>query len=267
MIKEFAEYFSLTIWDWFTAAVAVTSLIVAICAFVVAMKTYSVSKQTLASQIQTELNTTPPINIFIQEFLIKKFLSSLFLAHIEMKAIWHVIKENNYMYHLPISITENLLLPKDNIHRELFYEDESSFREFNDLYNEIDKYNSNIKAINEFAKEKTNKNYLDAIFEQEDKITKKIVYLYIMIMNDEFHYSKEKMTEPIYDTYGPKRDFKIILPDDGKTPKYFNNDDPFFLLKTEEFEDKTSFIGYMDGCVKSSMEVYSKYLIKIIGVR
>lgn len=72
MVKEFAEYFSLTIWDWFTAIVAVISLIVAVFAFVIAIKTYRVSKKTLASQQQTEKNTTP-------------------VRYVRYQSLWHLI--------------------------------------------------------------------------------------------------------------------------------------------------------------------------------
>ena len=91
MVKEFAEYFSLTIWDWFTAIVAVISLIVAVFAFVIAIKTYRVSKKTLASQQQTEKNTTPVINLKIQELILNKMIENLYFDRMELMAIWTLL--------------------------------------------------------------------------------------------------------------------------------------------------------------------------------
>ena len=279
-MQDFVDYFSLSPWDWFTSIITLTSLIVSFCAFIIAKKTYSVSKETLDSQIQTALNTTPPINVYIQRFLIKKFISSLFLTHIQMRAIWRVIKDNNYMYYLPNSILDNLLLSKDSIHRELYYENEVAFGKFNELYNEIDNYNSNIMAIKEFANLKANSSFFDAIFELEDQITRRIVYLYIIIMNDEFHCRIEETCSPIDDVLRQENIFIFNSPkfcaackegaahnnddynSDDDNYEYFNTKDVFSLLAKGDLTE-VGVIGYMNKHVKKSMKIYSKYLIKL----
>ena len=45
-IKDFAEQYSLNIWDWFDAIIAVSSLVIAVSSLVIAFKTLRSQKAT-----------------------------------------------------------------------------------------------------------------------------------------------------------------------------------------------------------------------------
>ena len=102
MIKEFAEWLSLTDWDWIAVSVALFSLLVAYLSLVVA-------KRTLKSQRQTEQNTMPIINIGIQKFLLDEFILKLLDGHIRLTALWNVLEKENYSKY-----PSELILKKDN---------------------------------------------------------------------------------------------------------------------------------------------------------
>ena len=60
MIKEFAEYFSLTVWDWMAFIIAVSSLFVALFSYVVALRT--LKKHNADSQYADPRTITKSIN-------------------------------------------------------------------------------------------------------------------------------------------------------------------------------------------------------------
>ena len=77
MIKEFADYFSLSVWDWM-------AVVVALCSLAVACLSLLIAKKTLASQQQTEKNTLPIINLQTQDVLLDRLYEELFNANISI---------------------------------------------------------------------------------------------------------------------------------------------------------------------------------------
>lgn len=114
MIKEFAEWLDLTIWDWIAVAVSFCSLLVAVLSFIIA-------RQTLKSQRQTEKNTMPIINVGIQELLLNELILKLLDGHIRITALWYLLNEKKYVFYPSEHILEKIHIPIDTIHVDLFY--------------------------------------------------------------------------------------------------------------------------------------------------
>ncbi|MBR5748202.1 MAG: hypothetical protein IKY01_05375 [Prevotella sp.] len=141
MIKEFAEWLSLTVWDWIAVSVALCSLFVAILSFIIA-------RQTLKSQRQTEENTMPIINKDIQQFLLDEFIVKLLDGYLRILALWNILDDKKYKYYPLEQILEIIKLPSTNIHCELFYKNHTSYRIIEGLIELINEYNVNIDSLN-----------------------------------------------------------------------------------------------------------------------
>lgn len=148
MIREFAEWLDLTVWDWVAVSVALCSLIVAVLSFVIA-------RQTLKSQRQTERNTMPIINIDIQELLLNELILRLLDGHIRITALWYLIDEKKYAFYPSEYILDKIVIPIDTIHVDLFYSNKQQYRTMQGLLDMIKNYNISIEVLNSHLKNKS----------------------------------------------------------------------------------------------------------------
>lgn len=142
MIKEFAEYYSLTVWDWITALMALISLIIGI-------KTYLISRKTLASQKKTEENTIPIITKPVLEYTLYLHAKKILNDVIIIKAAISLFKDNNNKVCLSEIFWNSLLLDIDAIHREMYYKKASSEFEITQLYENSIYFNQIVKHLME----------------------------------------------------------------------------------------------------------------------
>lgn len=255
MIKEFAEYFSLNIWDWIALLVALSSLCVASFSYVVA-------RRTLTSQKQTEKNTTPSINVNVQVLLFRELVKDMFDSHIKLKAISVLIKNNKDSYIFPNSIWDNLILERSNIHCELFYNEIEKFRYVSELYKKVCDYNSNIMTLKEYAKLNMNYTVIEQILEEMDKIQ---LHILGVLSNFEIlHNIPIEMKDAPFDYFVQYDISGINLNIDMNEiknfeNKYFNMNDPF-VVNFDNYSKKT-FLKTMDKCVDYMIGTYSRYII------
>jgi len=142
MIKEFADYFSLSIWDWM-------AFIIALFSFCVAFMSLMIAKKTLASQRQTEKNTMPIINLKTQEVLFGKLMSDTYRTRIALEALWLLVREEKKAY-LSKHIMNSLKLDSELLHCELFYNDPTFYLQVNDLQKEIKYFNMHLAVVNDY---------------------------------------------------------------------------------------------------------------------
>ena len=175
MIKEFAEYFSLTVWDWMAFIIAVSSLFVALFSYVVALRT-------LKSQKQTEKNTMPIVNMQIQELLLNQLMTETFWGRIKLMALWlSVIGEE---YAKPSKhILKSIELHRDYIHCELFYTDSIKYKEMNRLLKRVDEYNMYLAVLNDYLTgSRIDKKILDHLFCQMGDLIEMIILSWMNTM-------------------------------------------------------------------------------------
>ncbi len=140
-IKDFAELYSLDIWDWFAAIIAVSSLIIAISSLVIACKT-------LKSQKETQKNTAPIITINIQEMLWISLLQKIHNNIRELVALQLLLKKNKYKVKPHESFIKSFCVPvNDFVHEELFYNNELFFSHVHKLKEELFNFNNYFLSI------------------------------------------------------------------------------------------------------------------------
>jgi hypothetical protein len=148
MVKEIAEYLSLTVWDWLAVTVALCSLFIAILSFIIA-------KKTLMSQRQTEQNTMPIITLKIQEQLLNDLILRLLDGHIRMTALWYLLNEKKYAQYASEYILAEVKIPQEIIHVDLFYKDQDRYRAVQGLLDMVCNYNYRIEVLNSHLKDQT----------------------------------------------------------------------------------------------------------------
>ena len=157
MIKEFADYFSLSVWDWM-------AVVVALCSLAVACLSLLIAKKTLASQQQTEKNTLPIINLQTQDVLLDRLYEELFNANISIKAIQIYLKDG-YSLHFSKYFLQDILLDENLVHLELFYTNPSLYVDMNRLHRAVKEFNLLLDTANDaFLKYKDGDNSLDKFF-------------------------------------------------------------------------------------------------------
>ena len=142
MIKDFAEFLSLTIWDWM-------AFVIALFSFCVAFMSLMIAKKTLASQQQTEKNTMPIINLKTQEVLFGKLMSDTYRTRISLEALWLLVREEKKAY-LSKHIINSLKLDSELLHCELFYNNPTFYLQVNDLQKKIKYFNMHLAVVNEY---------------------------------------------------------------------------------------------------------------------
>lgn len=257
MIERIVEYFSLTPWDWFTASVAFLSLVVSLFAFVIAKRTYTVSKKTLISQKQTESNTTPAINIEIQKFLLDELITDFFHIHLKFISLWNVLKSTDYEKTLPESIWKELLLDEKYIHRELFYNDTIAYSAFSDLLNGIKNYNTHILALREYLQIGIHKDLVQFLFNEENKLTQKIILSYCCIKVD-YYNDSELNVGRIADFFNfGKKNIDV-----SKKAKYVDEYDSFFAVRGAVKPSEKEALLDMDEFIENYIKWYTHFLYK-----
>lgn len=135
-IKQFAENYSLNIWDWFAAIIAFVSLLIAISSLIIAF-------QTLRSQRATQRNTTPIITLEIQKKIWQKLIERLCNHMNEMRGLKILIDRNKYTKIPEGYYFQNFCIsPEDYIHEELFYTNEYRFASVHRLKEQLNSYNN-----------------------------------------------------------------------------------------------------------------------------
>ena len=145
ILRYIVENWGISIWDWITASATLCSFVVAVFAFIIAIKT-------LQSQKQTEKNTMPIINMKIQEFLFSELVLKLLDAHIKIAALWHLLNEKNFRFYPSEHILEKIIIDKNLIHPELFYGNFEDYRVVEGFLDMLNSYNINISVLNEHLK-------------------------------------------------------------------------------------------------------------------
>lgn len=140
-IKEFAELYSLNVWDWFAAIIAVSSLIIAISSLVIACKT-------LKSQKETQKNTAPIVTINIQEMLWIRLLQKIHNNIRKLVALQLLLGKNKYKASPDESFIQSFCVPiNDFVHEELFYNNERIFAYVHELKEELSNFNNYFLSI------------------------------------------------------------------------------------------------------------------------
>ena len=258
MIQRIVDYFSLTPWDWFTAIVGFVSLIVAISAFIIAKRTYSVSKMTLASQKQTEQNTMPIINIEIQEFLLKEFIFKLLDGQIRISAIWYILHGKNYEYYPSEQILDKLKVSTESIHTELFYNRTEDYLFLQGLLNMTIEYNINISVLNNHLSNNAIDNNLlyqefNNILKQNEKIAETWGKVMTCIYNYDPNMTTNVFTNLLNKINDNIEDYQCAL---------FNDDDDKYLDLLNNDNDKKKLLYYMDTSSLKFIDEYEHFLIK-----
>lgn len=261
MVKEFAEYFSLTIWDWFTAIVAVISLIVAVFAFVIAIKTYRVSKKTLASQQQTEKNTTPVINLKIQELILNKMIENLYFDRMELMAIWTLLKSKNYTHYLVDAIWDGYIIDINSVHYELFYDESIDFQHIEDLRKRIKDYNMVLLSLKESIRIQANQDTIEALFSTLFRIINLLPWNFLSIQNDVFN-KEESHLIPLHEMYQGISFCLDAYKDVNKKPIYFEEDDVYLILMGKIPFPRIQILLSTDDEVEKNIKRLSHYLIE-----
>ena len=145
MIKEFAEYLSLTVWDWVAVFVALCSLGVACASLVIA-------KRTLSSQRQTEKNTLPVININTQEVLLNKLLFDLLDTATSVKSMQLFFQDGNKL-NCANRFIQGLTVDNSLIHLELYFNNPKMYLEMNRMDKAIKDFNLLLLSLNEVLAE------------------------------------------------------------------------------------------------------------------
>jgi len=234
MIKEFAEYLSLTIWDWLAVSVA-------FCSLFVACLSYYIARRTLKSQQQTEKNTMPIINTSIQEFLLREFIIKLFDGHIKITAIWYLLNDKKYNNYPSEQILDSVKIPQTYIHCELFYNNPSFFRTIEGLEDMVNEYNCAVATLNNHLHENTINN--DIYYKE----FKNLIHI-----NDRIARTWDK-TMSILFNYGINEKSKAIAPFikdvsqeeiDNTELKYYSQDEVYTTLFVSEV-DKQKLLAFM----------------------
>ena len=266
MIEQIADYFSLSIWDWFTALIAVLSLIIAVCAFSIAIKTYHVSKKTLASQEQTEKNTTPIINMKIQEIIFNKMLVNLYFDRMKIKAIWNLLKSKDYNYYLTDSVWDTYLIDIDSIHYELFYNESNKFEDIDNLRKRAKDYNAVILSLRDSTKNDVSHDTIEALFRTALNIIDKFPHHFWLIQKEIFG-REERYLIPLNNIYASDlilyNRYKAMSPEDlNAVPINYNGDESFILYLGELPFPKNMVLIEIDEEINKHMKRFAPYLIE-----
>lgn len=250
MIRDFAEWLDLTIWDWIAVSVAMCSLIVAILSFVIA-------RQTLKSQRQTEKNTMPIINIEIQELLLNELILRLLDGHIRITALWYLIDEKKYEFYPSEYILDKIVIPIDTIHVDLFYRNKQQYRTMQGLLDMIKNYNISIEVLNLHLK---NKLIASEVLNNE--------FSHLINTNDRIAETWGKVMSLMYD-YKTKEKSDIFslflgeISDDmmKKTEILHYKEDEVYTHFFVESEKKKKIIVFMETKTIALMNEFSNFLI------
>lgn len=234
MVKEFAEYLSLTVWDWI-------AVIIALCSFIIASMSFVIARKTLLSQRQTEMNTMPIVNLDVQEFLLCEFITKLFDGHLMITALWYLLNENNYKSYPSEQILENLKISSSYIHVELFYNEPAHFRTIEGIVDMVREYNVSISTLNNHLQRvKIPEEILYREFEKLIHINDRIANTWCKLMHLLFNYdvsARKKIIEPFIND---------ITQDDIENCKlkYYNQDEVYTLFTQNEY-DKRRLLTFM----------------------
>lgn len=127
-------------WDW-------VAVIVAILSFVIASFALGVATKTLKSQRQTEKNTTPIMTTSIQKFLLKEILIRLFCGYMKINTLKMVLEESLYQTTVSKILLSDIKIDEGDIHVELFYDNDVSYRLIRGLLDEIRLYNRYVDIV------------------------------------------------------------------------------------------------------------------------
>lgn len=276
MIKEFADYLSLNVWDWIAFLVALISLCVAICSFFIA-------KRTLKSQRQTEKNTMPIINLDTQKVLLNKLIAETFWSRINHIALWCLLMGKYSKTNTPKTILKEMELNLDLIHPELFYSQPDNYVQIMDLIKSIKEYNMNLGVLNDYLNDgNADEKMLEKLFSSLKYIVEAVILKWMTSMGMIFKMKGEDMQSWLLSEMKEKEEFEktweIVKkikakqnPDYGKSDyeKYTLSDkdlellDPagmfkFFCLGDEDFERKM--LDFMSKQISMAMSKYAFYL-------
>jgi len=141
MFDFFADKLKLHEWDWLAIIIALSALGIAIISMIIA-------KNTLRSQKQTEINTTPLINKSIQEYLLNDLLIRLFDGYTKICVLEYLLKKKNFDYYPSEDILDDIILDDSSIHLEVFYNDKNNYTILRGFHDMVVTYNNHIKLIN-----------------------------------------------------------------------------------------------------------------------
>ena len=251
MIKEFAEWLDLTIWDWIAVTVSFCSLLVAVLSFIIA-------RQTLKSQRQTEKNTMPIINVGIQELLLNELILKLLDGHIRITALWYLLNEKKYVFYLSEHILEKIHIPIDTIHVDLFYGNKQQYRTMQGLLDMIKNYNVGIGVLNSHLK---NKSIVPEVLNNE--------FYYLINTNDRIAEMWGKVMSLMYGYEANEKSeiFNIFLGDitddlmKNTEILHYKNDEVYSQFFVD-IEMKKKIIVFMENKTIILMKEFSNFLIE-----
>lgn len=249
-IKDFADTWYLSKWDWMTACVSIISLLVAICAFIIA-------KRTLSSQKQTEKNTMPIINMKIQEFLFGGLVLKLLDAHMKLAALWFLLNEKEFDYYPSEHILEKLKIDKSVIHTELFYGNYDHYRDVEGFLDMLNSYNINIDVLNLHLKSSVISN--EMLYNEFYSIiheNNRLADLWAVNMWSLFQYNKENFV----DLFQPFLEQVNYREGDVLNLKYYDEDEIYLKFLNTDIQRKKLLL-FMENRTIDHIKEFSIYLV------
>lgn len=230
IIKDFAEQYSLDIWDWFAAIIAVSSLVIAASSLVIATKT-------LRSQRATQNNTAPIITMSIQEMLWIRLLQQIQYNIKRLFALKLILEKNNYHKKPEDCFIQSFTISIDSfIHEELFYSDEKLFKSIHLLKEEILDYNRYFISIaNKLNNSSLKKDSISRMFKLIDQIGYDALDSYQKIFHEN---DKSKIIDKIF------YDLDFFL--DEKGNPFFDYTMDNHIEKNFEYSETDVFISFFN---------------------
>ena len=197
-VKNFAESFGLSSWDW-------SAILISILSFALAIWSLCVARRTLKSQRKTEKNTTPAINRDVQLFLLNNKIKEAYESFIHLlllKVSLEGVNVDGINYKVkPTSQFWNVVrLNVDELHEHLFYNNVEQFSNFHTLVDFIKFYNEDIKVLEEFVNNPNiNASYKRAILKKSIENLFPIIQLWYNCAKICFNLSDLMITQILHD--------------------------------------------------------------------
>lgn len=253
MIDNLAHNWHLTEWDWL-------ALIVAIISLIVASVSLKIAQNTLKSQRQTEKNTTPIMSLPIQEFLLEEVMLKLFDGYMCFNALSDILKKYQYDAYLSGDGIVDGILPIDNIHCELYYQEKDNYRCLLGLREMMSTYNRRIVSLNNdlrnpIVSRKVLEYQLASLLDCNAEIAK----TWGMVMHILFDYT-EKQRHDVF-----SKVIETVSIDDypkGDTMMYDKND-CYVQSFSKEGEAQEKLIIFMSRYTASKAESYNDSMVSL----
>lgn len=209
-LTDFGTRYELNIWDYSAVFISILSVILAVFSLFYASRTFK-------SQRKTELNTTPLINKNIQLFLLNNSLCELYESLISLTALYSAMEHTNYKVIPSKQFWDLVFIKTSNFHEELFWGNESKFRDFYYLTTYVNKFNSDVSYLYEsIANPNIEISLKQTILLNTCKVIADLVKLWIKAYINSLDVDKKQVLSIVHENFIKCNHckFNIILDDD-----------------------------------------------------